>query len=82
MAEPFTRYDTGKEVITAEGDRVGTVENVEDGRAAVDSSEDDQENLTDSVREMLGWGDSESDQELEAADADRDDDETVLPPPI
>ena len=83
MAEPFAQDDAGKEVVTAEGDRVGTVEDVEEGRATVVSSEDDRENLTDHVREILGWGDSGGDQELEAADVDRNDnDEIVLPPPI
>jgi hypothetical protein len=82
MAEPFTHEDTGKAVVTAEGNRVGTIGEVEDGRATVDSGEDDRENLTDHVQEMLGWGDSGGDQELKAADIDRNDDEIVLPPPI
>lgn len=82
MAEKFTDEDRGKPIVTAEGDRVGTISAVNDGRATVESTEDDQKNLTDHIREMLGWDESGDPQELEGAQVDRnDDDEVVLPLP-
>lgn len=83
MSEAFTDDDTGKAVVTAEGDRIGTISGVEDGRATVESTEDEGKNLTDHVRDMLGWDESGNPQELEGAQIDRnDDDEVVLPPPV
>lgn len=82
MVEPFTDEDTGKDVVTAEGDRVGTISEVEDGRATVTSDESDEGNVTDHIRDMLGWNESGDPQELEGAQIDRnDEDEVVLPPP-
>ena len=82
MAEGFTDEDTGKSVVTAEGDRVGTISEVNDGRATVKSNEDDQKNITDHIRDILNWDESGDPQELDGAQIDRnDDDEVVLPLP-
>ena len=83
MAEPFTDEDTGKDIVTADGDRIGTISTVDEGRATVSSDDEDEKNLTDHVREMLGWDESGDPQELEGAQIDRnDEDEVVLPPPL
>jgi hypothetical protein len=82
MAEPFTREDAGKTVVTAEGDRIGTIGDVEDGRATVESDESDQGNITDSIREMIGWDGSGDARELEGDEVDRNEDnQVVLPTP-
>ena len=82
MTEPFTDDDTGKAVVTAEGDRVGTIREVNDGRATVESTEDDQTNLTDHLINMLDWDESRDPQELEGNQIDRnDDDKVILPVP-
>lgn len=83
MAEPFTHEDTGKDVVTADGNRIGTISEVNEGRATVTADEDDEKNLTDHVRDMLGWDESGDPQELEGAQIDRnDEEEVVLPPPL
>lgn len=84
MAEEFTEEDTGKSVVTAEGDRIGTISEVSDGRATVETEEDDQDNITDHIRDMLGWNESSDPNELEGAQVDRNDDEedeVALPAP-
>ena len=82
MVEPFTDEDRGKQVVTAEGNRVGTISQVNDGRATVESTEEDQQNITDHIINMLDWDESRDPQELEGTQIDRnDDDEVVLPVP-
>ncbi|WP_435344316.1 hypothetical protein [Haloarchaeobius sp. HRN-SO-5] len=60
MARNFTDEDRDKNVVTSEGHHVGTIDSVHDDRATVDR--DDDEGLTDKVKDMLGWGDDDSNQ--------------------
>lgn len=55
MAHEFTDEDREKPVRTDDGERVGTVSDVTDGRASVE--EDD--GITDAIKEKLGWGDED-----------------------
>lgn len=63
MAHEFTDEDRDKPVRTAEGERIGTVSDVTDGRASVESDD----GITDTIKEKLGWDDGEND----AGDGDR-----------
>lgn len=62
MARNFTGEDRDRPVITAEGDRIGTVREVDEGRATVESTEEERGTLTAEVRDMLGWGDEETNE--------------------
>lgn len=62
MAREFTDDDRGKDIVTAEGDRIGTVGDVREGRARVER--DESTDLTDKVKSMLGWDDSDEDHEI------------------
>ena len=55
MAREFTDDDRDKEVLTAEGDRIGTISDVDGDRATV--TRDEGADLPEKVREMLGWDD-------------------------
>lgn len=71
MARDFTSDDRDQPVVTAEGARIGTVSEVNEGRATIESTEDDRGNLTDEVKDMLGWGDEETgERELRSEDVD------------
>jgi hypothetical protein len=78
MARKFTSDDRNKEVVTAEGNRVGTIRDVDDDRATVDRSDDDS-SLTDKVKDMLGWGDDDDEHEIrsEHVDDDYEDDDQI-----
>lgn len=60
MTREFTDDDRDKEVLTAEGDRIGTVRDVNGDRATVDR--DDDTVLPEKLREMLGWDDPASNE--------------------
>lgn len=60
MAREFTDDDRDKDVVTAEGDRIGTVSDVNEGRATVERDED--ADLTDKVKDLIGWGDDDSNE--------------------
>lgn len=60
MARDFTDDDRDKDIVTSEGDRIGTVRDVNEGRATVERDQD--QDLTDKVKDMLGWGDDESNE--------------------
>ncbi|WP_049947939.1 hypothetical protein [Candidatus Halobonum tyrrellensis] len=60
MTRQFTDDDRGKDVLTAEGDRIGTVRDVDGDRATVDR--DDDAALPEKLREMLGWDDHASNE--------------------
>lgn len=60
MARDFTDEDRNKSVVTGEGDRIGTVSDVNEGRATVERDED--QDLTDKVKDMLSWDDDESNE--------------------
>lgn len=57
----FTDDDRNKDVVTADGVRIGTIHDVNDGRATVDR-DNDSEGLTDKIKDMLGWGDDDSNE--------------------
>lgn len=61
MARNFTDDDRDKHVVTSEGTRIGKIRDVNDDRATVDRSDDD-EGLTDKIKDMLGWGDDDSNE--------------------
>lgn len=51
MARNFESSDEGKEVVTADGDTVGTIVEVSGSSAHVEPDED----LSQSIRRRLGW---------------------------
>ncbi|MUV56890.1 hypothetical protein [Halogeometricum sp. CBA1124] len=76
MARKFRDDDRDKEVVTAEGDRIGTIHDVNDGRATVERDEDS-DGLTGKIKDMLGWGDDDDDNELRDEHVDSYDDDRV-----
>lgn len=71
MADNFTDEHRDRPVVTAEGDRLGTVSEVSEDRATIESTDEDRGNLTDNVRDMLEWGDDESgEREIRNEDVD------------
>ncbi|WP_306053909.1 PRC-barrel domain containing protein [Natronococcus wangiae] len=75
MARDFTDDDRDKDVVTAEGNRIGTIRDVNEGRATVDRDSD--QDLTDKVKDLLGWDNDES-NELRSEHVDTYDDEVQL----
>jgi hypothetical protein len=57
MRYRFTQDDIGKDVVTSEDDRIGTIDGVDEDRATVDREED--VDPTEKVRDLLGWGDGD-----------------------
>ena len=57
MDQPLTEDDEGKQVVTRDGETVGTVRKVDQGVLHVEPSAD----LSERVRERLDWGDRQSD---------------------
>lgn len=70
MARAFTEEDREKRVVTSEGRTIGTVRDVRDDRATIDRSDDD-ESLTEEIKDMLGWSDDDESHELRREDVDR-----------
>lgn len=70
MARAFTEEDREKRVVTSEGRTVGTVRDVDEDRATIDRSDDD-ESLTEEIKDMLGWSDDDESHELRREDVDR-----------
>lgn len=60
MARDFTDDDRDKHVVTAEGSRIGTVRDVNEGRATVDRDTD--QGLTEKIKDWLSWDDDESNE--------------------
>lgn len=77
MTHQFTDDDRGKDVVTSEGDRIGTVDRVDDDRATVNRNEDDDDSLTDEIKDMLGWGDDDDSNEIRDEHVDRSDDDQI-----
>lgn len=72
MARDFTDDDRDKNVVTSDGTRIGTIRDVNEGRATVER--DSGQDLTDKVKDLLGWGDDESNElRSEHVDSHRDD---------
>ncbi|SEO91218.1 hypothetical protein SAMN04487948_107120 [Halogranum amylolyticum] len=74
MARNFTDDDRNKPVVTADGDRIGTINDVNDDHATIDREEN--ESLTDKVKDMLGWDDDDS-NELRSEHVDSYDDDQI-----
>ncbi|MFO7925578.1 MAG: PRC-barrel domain containing protein [Halobacteriota archaeon] len=53
----ITDDDEGKRVLNANGDEIGMVTEVKDGKAYVDPDP----GITDKLRSKLGWGDADED---------------------
>lgn len=53
MARAFNDDDRDKEVVTAEGDRIGRIRDVDGDRATVEEDE----SLSEKLLDKLGWGD-------------------------
>jgi hypothetical protein len=80
MDRPFNDNDREKRVVTADGKNVGRIRDVDDDRATVERSEDD-DSLTDEIKELLGWDDDDETHELRRDHIDRyEDDEFHLQP--
>lgn len=74
MVENFTDEHRDRPVITAEGNRIGTISEPNGNRATIESTDEERENLSDDVREMLGWNDDESNErEIRTENVDIDD---------
>lgn len=68
MARDFKSEDEGKNVVTADGDMVGTIERVSGASAHVKPHED----LSRSIRRRLGWSEEgEETYQLETSKVDR-----------
>ena len=76
MARDLTDDDRNKDVITSDGTRIGTVSDVRDGQASV-TPDTDSGGLTDTIKSMLGWDDSDEDQTLRNDDVDSVNDDEV-----
>lgn len=63
MPREFTDDHRDNDVLTSEGDRIGTISAVDGERATVER--DDDSVLPDTLREMLGW-DDDDDNEIES----------------
>jgi hypothetical protein len=75
MPRDFTDDDRGKRITAADGTWIGTVDEVYDGRATVERNED--ADLTDKVKKMLGWDDDENENEIRSEDVDSYDDDEI-----
>lgn len=76
MARDFTEDDRDKEIVTSDGNRVGRISDVNQGRAQVETNDDDG-GLTDKIKDMLDWGDDDDDHELRSEHVDRHEDDRV-----
>lgn len=80
MDRKFRDEDRQKRVITSDGKSIGTVRDVKGDRATVDRT-DDNDSLTDEIKELLGWDDDDESHELRQEHVDRyDDDQLYLRP--
>lgn len=85
MGHLFTGDDEGKDIVTSEGTRIGTVHDVDEDRARVDRArgEGDGEGLGEKLKRMLGWDDESGDRgdderrEIRGEHVDRVDDDRV-----
>jgi hypothetical protein len=76
MDRQFEDDDRKKRVVTSDGRTVGRVRDVENDRARVERSDDD-DSLTEEIKEMLGWSDDDETHELRRDHIDRYDDEEL-----
>ena len=76
MARDLTDDDRNKDVVTSDGTRIGTVSDIREGQARV-IPDTDSGGLTDKIKSMLGWDDSDEDQTLRNDDVDSVNDDEV-----
>ncbi|WP_160133086.1 hypothetical protein [Halococcus salsus] len=76
MARDFTDDDRGLSVVDHDGNRVGTVDDVRDDTALVDTSGSDS-GVLDTVKLALGWSDDDETHELRHDDVETVSDEHV-----
>lgn len=74
IAREFTDDDQNKDIVTVEGDHIGTVRDVNDGRATIDR--DQNADLMDKIKDLIGWGDDDS-NELRSDHVDSYEDDRV-----
>jgi sporulation protein YlmC with PRC-barrel domain len=67
MVRNFRAQDQGKKVVTADGDEVGTIQEVRDERAFVKPDQ----GLSTGIRQGLGWGEDEDTYELRKANVEK-----------
>lgn len=77
MERTFRDDDREKTVVTSDGHTVGRVREVEEDRATIDRPDDD-DSLTDEIKEMLGWGDDDDTHEVSRDHIDRDEDDRLI----
>lgn len=63
----FTDSDREKDVVTAEGDRVGRIRDVDGDSATVEEDE----GLSGKIRDLLGWSDDGEPNEIRGEQVDR-----------
>lgn len=74
MVRDFTSADEGKRVMTADGKMVGTVDQVQGGKAHVTVDE----SLSQSIRRKLGWTkEGEASYELQQSKVDKISDDEI-----
>lgn len=73
MTREFDSSDTGKSVVDANGDPIGTIESVEAGRATVSPDA----NLGRKTSERLGWNPEDETHGLDAEQVDSIDTDEV-----
>lgn len=56
MCARLTEEDEGKDVVNAEGEKIGVVQSVQAGTAHVNPDP----GVTDEIKSTLGWGDSDN----------------------
>lgn len=77
MSAKFTDDDRDKPVYTSSGDRIGTVNDVNDDTARVRRDEDSDEGMFDKVKDALGWDDDSDEHDLRSDDVDRREDDGI-----
>lgn len=76
MVRPFNDDDREKRVVTSDGQNVGRIRDVDNDRATVERSDDD-DSLTDEIKELLGWSDEDESHELRQDQVNRYDDNEI-----
>jgi len=80
MDRPFNDDDRESRVVTSDGQRIGRVREVDNDRATVERSSDD-DSLTDEIKDLLGWSDDDETHEIRRDHVDRyEDNELHLQP--
>ncbi len=70
MDRPFNNEDRQRRVVTADGQRIGNVRDVNNDRATIEHSDDD-DSLTEDILEFLGWSSDDETHELRQDQVER-----------